>query len=143
MDTKRELLEFECNVDDMTGEAIAFAIDRLFDAGALDVYTTPIGMKKSRPGILIHITLDEEKREDILRAVFKYTSTIGVRERSVIGYTMRRSIETRSTEYGDLRCKCSSGYGTERIKYEYEDIAKIAEKIGCTIDEAIRLVDKE
>ena len=70
MDNVKELLEFEFNVDDMTGEAIAFAVDKLYGAGALDVYTVDVGMKKSRPGVLIHITLSEGRREEILRCVF-------------------------------------------------------------------------
>jgi len=71
-----EICELSCNVDDMTGEAIGFAMERLFAAGALDVYTVPVGMKKNRPGTLIHIMCRKAQREDVIRAVFRHTTTI-------------------------------------------------------------------
>ena len=143
MDNVKELLEFEFNVDDMTGEAIAFAVDKLYGAGALDVYTVDVGMKKSRPGVLVHITLSEGRREEILRCVFKYTSTIGVRERKSLGYALNQRIETKKTSYGDVRLKISEGYGTVRKKYENADVQRVAETVGCTLDEAVRIIEKE
>ena len=127
--------ELSCNVDDMTGEAVAFASERLFEAGALDVYTVPIGMKKSRPGILIRVLCQEQDREKILGVLFRHTTTIGVRETVMHRYVLERSIETIQTPYGEVHCKKSAGYGTLRYKYEYEDLARIAREQNLSLYE--------
>ena len=82
------ICELNCNVDDITGEAIGFAMDRLYEAGALEVFTVPIGMKKSRPGILIHVVCREAEKETMLQVLFKHTTTIGVRENLIRRYAM-------------------------------------------------------
>ena len=133
----KELLELKCNVDDMTGEAVAFAMDRLYEAGALDVYTMPVGMKKSRTGILICVTCRESDREAMLKCLFKHTTTIGVREVKALGYALDRHIETVETEFGPVRRKVSSGYGVTREKYEYDDLARIAKEQGISIEELL------
>ena len=79
-DKRDTIFELHCNVDDMTAEEIGFAMDRLFEAGALEVFTVPVGMKKSRPGTLICILCHEQDKEIVARATFKYTTTIGIRE---------------------------------------------------------------
>ena len=121
-----EVLELSCNVDDMTAEEIGFAMERLFEGGARDVYTIPIGMKKSRPGTLIRVMCLKQDKERMLRLIFKYTSTIGVRETKIQRYVLERRVETVSTPYGDVRKKTSAGYGVTREKYEYEDLSRIA-----------------
>ncbi len=136
-----EICELNCNVDDMTGEAMGFAIDRLFEAGALDVYTTAIGMKKSRPGILIHIMCNEKDKEEIIKTVFKHTTTIGIRESKLNRYILEREIQNVATAYGNVRLKVSKGYGVERKKYEYDDLTKIAKETGKSISELIREFD--
>ena len=104
-DKADEICELGCNVDDMTGEAVGFAMDRLFEAGALDVYTVPIGMKKSRPGTLIKVMCRESDKEKIIETVFKYTTTIGIRENMMKRHVMDRHIETVETEHGPVHCK--------------------------------------
>ncbi len=138
----KELLELECNVDDCTGEAVSFATERLFESGALDVYTVAVGMKKSRPGILIRATCTEGERESVIEAMFKYTSTVGVRERRITGYVMEKKTEAVETEFGKVRCKTSSGYGVTRRKYEYDDLAKIARERELSIGELTLLLEK-
>lgn len=138
-DKADEICELGCNVDDMTGEAVGFAMDRLFEAGALDVYTVPIGMKKSRPGTLIKVMCRESDKEKIIETVFKYTTTIGIRENMMKRHVMDRHIETVETEHGPVRCKLSTGYGVTRKKYEYDDIARIAREKGISI-EAVRAI---
>lgn len=135
------VLELSCNVDDMTAEAIAFATERLFEGGALEAYTIPIGMKKSRPGTLIRVMCTEQDKEKILSLIFKHTTTIGVRETVTHRYVLERNIETLHTSYGDVRRKISSGYGVSRYKYEYEDLARIAKERNISIDEARKLVE--
>lgn len=136
-----EISELSCNVDDMTGEAIGFAMDRLFDAGALDVYTMSIGMKKSRPGVLLHVMCQEKDRESIVQTMFQYTTTIGIRENKLCRYVLDRQIRTVETPYGFVQCKVSSGYGVERKKYEYDDLSRIAKEKGISISEVVLLVD--
>lgn len=141
--TGDEIYELNCNVDDMTGEEVGFAVERLFAAGALDVYTIPIGMKKSRPGVLIHIMCRKADREAMIRAAFRYTTTIGIRENRLSRYVLERHVETRETPYGTVRCKVSSGYGVERRKYEYDDLSRIAREKDISISEAAHLVGEE
>lgn len=129
--------ELSCNVDDMTAEQIGFAMDRLFEGGALDVYTIPIGMKKSRPGTLLRVMCAGPNRETLLHLIFQHTTTIGVREAELVRYTMDRKIETVQTPYGKLRRKVASGYGITRSKYEYEDLTRAAVEQGMSLDELL------
>ena len=134
-DKRDTVLELSCNVDDMTAEAIAFAMERLFEAGAREVYTVPIGMKKSRPGTLIRVMCAEQDREKFVGLLFKHTTTIGVRETKTRRYVLDRRTETAETRYGQVQKKISSGYGVSRVKYEYEDIAKIARENNMSIED--------
>lgn len=129
--------ELSCNIDDMTGEAVGFAMDALFAAGALEVYTVPAGMKKSRPGILLCVMCREEDRDKMVRLLFKHTTTLGVRERISRRYTLKRSVETAGTPLGPVRKKVSTGYGVRREKYEYEDIAELARTHELSIREVL------
>ena len=137
-----EIYELSCNVDDMTGETIGFAMERLFESGALDVYTVPIGMKKSRPGVLIHVMCRETDKESVIRAIFKHTTTIGIRENKLRRYVLDRRFDTVDTPYGIVRCKVSSGYGVERKKYEYDDLSRIAGENHISISDAVSLMNR-
>ena len=134
-EAKDTVAELMCNLDDMTSEAIGYAEEVLFDAGALDVFTIPIQMKKSRPAILLSVLCREEDKERMVRLIFKHTTTLGIRERISRRYTLERSVQTVSTEFGDIRRKISSGYDVVREKYEYEDLAKIAKSRNMSLDE--------
>lgn len=127
--------ELSCNVDDMTAEEIGFATEMLMAEGVLEVYTIPIGMKKSRPGTLIKVMCRPEQREAMVRLIFKYTETIGIREIATERYVLDRSIEEKETPFGRLRRKISEGYGVRRCKYEYDDLSRMAREKGCSIDE--------
>lgn len=130
-----QVCELRCNIDDMTGEQIAFAEEMLFAAGALDVFTTPIGMKKNRPAVMLTVLCREEQREELLKTVFRHTTTIGIRENICTRYTLARSESVRSTAYGDVRVKEVSGYGVHRSKAEFDDLAELARINGISIDE--------
>ena len=135
--------ELACNVDDMTAEEVGFAMERLFEGGAYEVYTVPIGMKKSRPGVLIRVMCDPQKKEEMVRLLYRHTTTIGVRETLTKRFVLERSLKTVKTPYGDVRVKESTGYGVTRRKLEYEDIAKIAREQGRSIaDVRAELGDK-
>ena len=118
--------ELSCNVDDMTGEQIGFALEMMMEQGALDVFTIPIGMKKSRPGILLTVLCREADKERMIHLIFKHTTTLGIREKYCQRHTLKRRIESVETPYGTIRRKISTGYGVRRSKYEYEDLTRIA-----------------
>ena len=128
-----DVLELRCNVDDMTPEAIGFALEELLAAGALDAFTIPIGMKKSRPGTLLTCLCRADRREQMVRLLFLHTTTLGVRETPCHRYTLDRSVETVQTEYGLVRIKVASGWGIQREKSEYEDLARIARQQGISL----------
>ena len=127
--------ELSCNVDDMTAEALGYAMERLFEGGALDVYTSSIGMKKSRPGTLLQVLCRKEDREKMLTLLFRHTTTIGIRETELRRFTLERRLETVDTPCGPIQRKISSGYGVTRIKYEYEDLVRIAREENIGLDE--------
>lgn len=134
--------ELSCNVDDMTAEAVGYAMEAFFAAGALEVYTTPAGMKKSRPGVVIHVMCREEKKDEMAALIFKHTTTIGIRENISRRYTLKRSVETLRTPFGEIRKKISAGYGVTREKYEYEDLARIAAEREMSIQEIMEVLGK-
>ncbi len=127
------ILELACNLDDMTPEELSFAMEELFTLGALDVYFTSIGMKKSRPGVKLTCMCRERQRKQMLECIFKHTTTLGVREYVCKRYELGRSEKTVRTQDGEVRVKTSSGYGAVREKAEYEDLAALARKSGKTI----------
>ena len=129
--------ELSCNLDDMTAEAVAFAMETLLEAGALDVWTTPITMKKSRLGTMLSLLCREEDSQRMAELLFRHTTTIGVREYACRRYTLDRTVDTVSTPYGDVRRKTSCGYGVTRKKYEYEDLARIAKDHNMALNEVI------
>lgn len=131
------ILELACNLDDMTPEAVGFAMEQLFAAGALDVYTTPIGMKKNRPGVLLTCMCREDNREAMLRTIFRHTSTLGVRVSVCDRYTLSRRQYAVQTPDGEIRVKESSGWGVLRRKAEFEDLAHIARQTGKSIAEVL------
>lgn len=133
--------ELNCNVDDMTGEQIGFALEILMELGALDVFTIPIGMKKSRPGILLTVLCKEADKEKMVSLIFKHTTTLGIREKFCSRYTLRRKVETVSTPYGVIRKKVSAGYGIQRSKYEYEDVACAAKANNLSIVQVLSEIE--
>ena len=129
------IIELRCNIDDMTGEELGYAFDKLLEAGARDVFTTPITMKKNRPGILLTVICSVSDRDMMVKNIFKHTTTIGIRENVCNRYILNRESETLNTPFGQVREKRVSGYGTTRSKLEYDDIAKIAKNTGMSIRE--------
>ncbi len=135
------ILELSCNVDDMTAEDISYAVNKLFEMGAREVFTVPVGMKKSRPGTLISVICTYETKETMVSTLFKYTTTLGIREVKTDRYVLDRRIETVDTPLGKVRRKVSSGYGVTRTKYEHDDLSRIADEKGMSIDEVRKLIE--
>lgn len=134
-DSRDQIAALSCNLDDMTGEEIGFAMEQLLEAGALDVYTTAIGMKKNRPATMLTVLCRNDQKEAMVRLIFRHTTTLGIREAEFCRYTLQRQIETVETPYGPVRRKVVSGYGVSRSKAEYEDLAKIARQQGAGLRE--------
>ena len=137
-ENSEQMYELACNVDDMTAEDIAFACEELFAGGANEVYTVPVGMKKSRSGILISVICTPQNREHLIRLMFKHTSTLGIRESTFNRHVLERRTETVQTPYGELRAKVSEGHGVTRTKYEHDDLERIARENGKSIEELRR-----
>ncbi len=129
------IVELCCTLDDMTPEDVAFAEERFFAAGALEAYTAPVQMKKSRPGVLLTVMCVESKRDLMVDLMFRHTTTLGVRENVSRRYTLERHIETVDSKVGEVRKKVSHGHGIVREKYEYEDLARIAREQNMSLCE--------
>lgn len=134
-DPHEQIIELACNLDDMTPEELGFAMEELFRLGASDVYFTSIGMKKSRPGVILTCMCRAQQRDEMLRCIFRHTTTLGVREYACDRYSLDRSIETVQTRYGAVCIKTAAGYGVERSKPEYDDLAKLARENDTTLAE--------
>lgn len=141
-----QIAELCCNLDDMTPEAVGFAMEQLLQDGALDVYTTPIGMKKCRPGVLLTVLCSPEDRERLTQQLLRHTTTLGVRMAQLERRTLRRETRTVHTPDGDVRVKTAIGSDIAREKAEYDDLAQLARKKGCTLAEAetfVRDIDRQ
>ena len=125
---REPITKLECNLDDITGEDLGFAMTQLFAAGASDVFTQPIGMKKNRPGILLSVICRPEDADRLAELIMKHTSTLGIRRQDMKRYFLNRKIGTVSTEYGEVRVKYAAGMGVEKAKPEFDDLAALAEK---------------
>ena len=135
---REAITKLECNLDDMTGEDISFAMERLFEAGARDVYTQAIGMKKSRPGVLLSVICLPEDADRLAEIMMKHTTTLGIRRQDLSRYVLSRSVETVPTSLGDVRVKHARGMGTHREKPEYEDLAALAARHGLSLEQVRR-----
>ena len=135
-----EVSEISCNLDDMTPEAIGFVQELLFKSGALDVYTIAIGMKKSRPGILLCCMCEKKNTDAITNLILRHTSTLGVRVSQTRRVVLRRTESSKETPYGMVRIKNASGNGFTKSKPEYEDIAKIAGDNDMTLTDVMDLL---
>lgn len=134
------LEELSCNLDDCTGEVTGYLIECLFAAGALDVWTEAIQMKKQRPGVKLCVLTRPEERETMLALIFRESTTLGVR----IAPLARRSLARRErkvvTPRGEIRVKVAYGAdgGVLSVKPEFEDCRRIAESGGLPLKEVIR-----
>ena len=131
---RERITKLECNVDDMTGEEIGFAMEQLLLAGAKDVYTLAAGMKKSRPGVVLSVICLPEDADRLASVLMKHTTTLGIRRQDMSRYVLERTERTVHTVYGDVRVKHASGMGMEREKPEYEDVAELAREHGVSLE---------
>lgn len=134
------LYELATNVDDATGERLATVATALFDAGALDVWTTPILMKKGRPACKLSALVAEEKRETVVDALFRTSGTFGVRETTVRRRSLARRWETVETSFGPIRVKIGETLDGETLTVapEFVDVDDAARKAGVPFDRVYR-----
>jgi len=144
---QEEMLVIETNIDDMNPQFYDHIMDRLFDAGARDVFLAPIQMKKNRPAILLTVICEPSRRENIARIILQETSTIGMRYHSVSRMILQRDSKKVKTRFGEVTLKIvEQPDGTKRSTPEYDDLKRIAtaEKIPLKQlhDEIMRIVGK-
>jgi hypothetical protein len=134
----------ETQVDDLNPQAIGYVFEALFAAGAVDVFTQPIGMKKSRPGILLTVICHPEKLLSCETVLFRETTTLGIRRTTGQRAILKREIQQVETEYGQVRVKIAwKGQSVEKVianvQPEYEDCADLARKYNIPWREIQRL----
>lgn len=123
----------ETNIDDMNPVSFQYLFERLFDAGALDVYTVPIHMKKSRPAVILKVLSKNENTAKLSEIIFEETSTFGIRHYQVIRKTLKRTTKKVKTKYGAVSVKIGKLDGRiVSVSPEYEDCRRVAvrEKIA-------------
>ncbi len=135
-----EIAVLETNMDDISGETLGYTMSKLMEAGALDVFYTPIFMKKNRPAYMLTVLAKPGAENPLTDIVFRETTTLGIRTRYVKRLCMDRRILNVSTPYGDARVKVASYGDIKKASPEYEDCRKIAEKSGLTLSKACSIV---
>ncbi len=117
----------EANLDDLNPQVFGYVMDRLLEAGALDVFGMPVQMKKNRPGTLLSVLAKPDDADKLAQIIFAETTTLGVRRREENRHVLARKWQTVSTQFGDVRIKIASLNGTvSSYAPEYEDCRRIA-----------------
>jgi pyridinium-3,5-bisthiocarboxylic acid mononucleotide nickel chelatase len=134
-----KLLLFSANIDDMSPEIFGYASQKLFSAGALDVWTEPLFMKKNRPASKLCVLCRQEQSPAILDTIFCHTTTFGVRAQSVARIALKRKTRKIKLPYGEATVSIAEA-GGKKITYspEYESCAELAEKTGKPLKEIYR-----
>lgn len=125
-DTEDRVLKLECNIDDCSGEALGYAMERLFAAGARDVHYTPVYMKKNRPGCLITVLCDPDRRDVMEEILFAETTTIGIRRQMMERSVLKRECRRMKTSYGEIAVKILEFRGAKKVVPEYESVSALA-----------------
>ncbi|NOZ68321.1 MAG: nickel pincer cofactor biosynthesis protein LarC [Deferribacteres bacterium] len=132
----------ETNIDDMNPQVYEYVMDKLFKAGALDVFLTQIIMKKGRPGIKLTVLCTEDKKDDLINIILRETTSIGLRFYSAGRKTLPRSIKLVETKFGTVNVKViQAGTKSRRISVEYEDCKRIAEKLDIPLAEVMKILN--
>jgi uncharacterized protein (DUF111 family) len=117
----------EANLDDLSPQVFGYVMERLFEAGALDVFGTPVQMKKNRPGTLLTVLAKPEDTDKLTKIVFDETTTLGVRRREERRQILAREWQTVNTRFGEVRIKVASmNDSISSYAPEYEDCRRIA-----------------
>lgn len=131
-ETPNKITKLEANIDDSTGEALGFAMEQLFEAGALDAFYTPCFMKKNRPAYMLTVLCKNEDAEKMEDVIFNNTTTIGIRRCVTERTVLERESLLIDTPYGEARIKLIYHNNKKRFAPEYEDVAGISRKTGIS-----------
>ena len=136
-----EVVVLEANIDDMSPQHYELALERLFAAGALDVWLTPIVMKKGRPAVTLSAIAAPQDEGALAHAFLSETTTIGVRVRAERRHVLARAAGCVETPYGPVRVKRAGLNGTRRARAEYDDLLRIARERNLPLPEVARTVE--
>ena len=135
--------KLETNMDDCTGEALGYVMDRLFEAGARDVSYTPVYMKKNRPAYQLNVICTEENVKQMEQIIFEETTTIGIRRQQMERSVLARSMETVRTCLGDAQVKVCA-LGSQIRKYpEYQSVVRLCKEHDRSFQEVYQMVLSE
>jgi uncharacterized protein (DUF111 family) len=137
-----EVTLIEANLDDMTPEGLGYAMERLFEAGALDVFFQPLHMKKSRPGVLLGILARPAQTAELAALVLAETTTLGVRVSRLERFIAARDSATLATELGPLKVKIKQVGDRRVVSPEYDDAARLARDKGVPLAEVYRAAQR-
>ena len=140
MDEKSDMYVIETNIDDSNGEVLGYAMEKLFEHKARDVFYTPIIMKKNRPAYKLEVICTKAELDDMLEVIFKETTTIGARYYKVDRAELKREETTIQTKYGSLKGKkITTPKGATYIYPEYESMKEIAQTQNIPLKELYKL----
>jgi uncharacterized protein (TIGR00299 family) protein len=134
-----EVVVLEANLDDLDPRCVPALMDALFEAGALDVWNTPVQMKKGRPGLVVSALCTPDRRQALAEVFLKHSTTLGVRFQRWDRIELPRAFETLETRFGAVRFKVAGG----RARAEYEDCRKIALDRGMPVAEVLVAVHED
>ncbi|MFC4386361.1 nickel insertion protein [Gracilibacillus marinus] len=137
----QDMLKVEVNLDDTPGEWLGYVMEKLFDAGANDVYYTPIYMKKNRPAVQLQLLCSKELLTEIQSILLKETTTLGIRYYPITVFRMERRTRKIKLKWGEVTLKEGLQDGTVvKVSPEYEDCRLLAEKYGIPLKDVYAAV---
>jgi hypothetical protein len=137
IEAAQTIFVIETNIDDMNPQAYGYVMDKAFALGALDVFVTPIQMKKDRPAVMLTLLCERKDFDTLVALILRETTTLGIRYYEAKRRTLERRMETVETEYGQIRVKVArDGERTLHFQPEFEDCVAIARKVGISLLEA-------
>lgn len=142
-ETKDEVILFETNIDDSNGEHLGYAIEKLIEKGALDVYYTPIFMKKNRPSYTLSVLCEKSNESNIIKTIFEHTTAIGLKRQLIERVKMSRKFETIGTIYGDVVLKHCTYEDVVKTYLEYESVKKcaVAHNVGLSeVEKTVKIL---
>ena len=131
-----QIWKLECNLDDCRGEALGFTMNALFNAGARDVYYTPIFMKKNRPAYQLNVICSVSDKDQMEEIIFTNTTTIGIRRIKMDRSILNRKPVVRKTDLGEIRYKVCTFANQNHVYPEYESIASLCEHTQMSYEDA-------
>ncbi|MBO7521064.1 MAG: DUF111 family protein, partial [Opitutales bacterium] len=138
-----KMFEISANIDDMPAEQISLLCEKLFEAGASDVWQEGIAMKKGRLAAKVCALAKSEKLRGVKECFFRDSSTLGLRQTEVLRESLPREIRVKKTPLGDVRRKISKFGNLQKSKFEFEDVKKIAAEKSLPIAEVLKILNSE